>query len=41
MRILAVGDIVGENGVKKAVSILKNIKQEKNIDFIIQQVEWE
>ena len=35
MRILAVGDIVGENGVKKALSILKNIKQEKNIDFII------
>ena len=35
MRILTVGDIVGENGVKKAISILKNIRQEKNIDFII------
>ena len=35
MRILAVGDIVGENGVKKAISVLNNIKEEKNIDFII------
>ena len=35
MRILTVGDIVGENGVKKAISELRKIKQEKNIDFII------
>ena len=35
MRILTVGDIVGENGVKKAISELRKIKKEKNIDFII------
>lgn len=35
MRILTVGDIVGESGVKKAISVLKNIRKEKNIDFII------
>lgn len=39
MRIIAVGDIVGETGAKKAVSVLKNIKQEKNIDFIIVNAE--
>lgn len=35
MKILAVGDIVGENGLKKAKEILPNLKKEKNIDFII------
>jgi len=35
MRILAVGDIVGENGLKKAKEIIPNLKKEKNIDFII------
>ena len=39
MRILAVGDIVGETGAKKAVSVLKNIRQQKNIDFIIVNAE--
>ena len=29
MRILTVGDIVGENGVKKAISELRKIKKEK------------
>lgn len=35
MRILAVGDIVGEAGLKKAKEILPNLKKEKNIDFVI------
>lgn len=35
LRILAVGDIVGENGVKKAVKILPKLKQDKNLDFIV------
>ena len=35
LKILAVGDIVGENGVKKAVKILPKLKEEKNIDFIV------
>ncbi len=39
MKILAVGDIVGETGAKKAVSVLKNIRQQKNIDFIIVNAE--
>lgn len=35
MKILAVGDIVGETGVQKLKSILPKIKEEENIDFII------
>ena len=35
MKILAVGDIVGEVGLKKLKEVLPKIKQEKNIDFII------
>lgn len=35
MRILAVGDIVGENGLKKAVQVLPNFKKEKDIDFMV------
>lgn len=35
MRILAVGDIVGETGVEKLKNILPKIKEEENIDFII------
>ena len=35
MKILAVGDIVGENGLKKAVQVLPNFKKENNIDFVI------
>lgn len=35
MRILAVGDIVGENGLKRAKEIIPNYKKENNIDFII------
>ena len=35
MKILAVGDIVGENGVKKLKEILPIIKKDNNIDFCI------
>lgn len=35
MKILAVGDIVGENGLKKLETILPNLKKENNIDFVI------
>jgi len=35
MKILAVGDIVGESGVKKLKEVLPIIKKEENIDFVI------
>ena len=35
MKILAVGDIVGENGIKKLKTVLPRIKQEEKIDFVI------
>ena len=35
MRILAVGDIVGENGLKKAKEVLPELKKQENIDFVI------
>ena len=35
MRILAVGDLVGESGVKKLKELLPKIKKEENIDFVI------
>ena len=35
MRILAIGDIVGESGLKKAKEIIPNLKREKQIDFIV------
>ena len=35
LKILTVGDIVGENGVKKAVKVLPKLKEEKDIDFVI------
>ena len=35
MKILAVGDIVGETGVKKLKEELPRIKKEENIDFVI------
>ena len=35
MKILAVGDIVGENGLKKAKEIIPNLKRAKEIDFIV------
>ncbi len=39
MKILAVGDIVGESGVKKLKQELPRIRQEKDIDFIIVNAE--
>ena len=35
MKILAVGDIVGENGLKKLRNELPKLNKEKNIDFVI------
>lgn len=35
MKILAVGDVVGENGLKKLKEILPNLKQKEKIDFVI------
>ncbi len=35
MKILAVGDIVGESGVRKLKDILPSLKKEENIDFVI------
>ncbi len=35
MRILAVGDLVGENGLKKLNEVLQELKKKKNIDFVI------
>lgn len=35
MKILAVGDIVGESGLNKLKEVLPKIKQNENIDFII------
>lgn len=39
MKILAVGDIVGENGVKKLREVLPKLKESKNIDFCIVNAE--
>ena len=35
MRILAVGDLIGESGLKKAQEVVERIRREENIDFII------
>ncbi|MBR6504594.1 MAG: TIGR00282 family metallophosphoesterase [Clostridia bacterium] len=35
MKILAVGDIVGENGLNKLKEVLPNLKEDNKIDFII------
>lgn len=35
MRILAIGDLVGENGLKKAKEVLPELKKKENIDFVI------
>jgi len=39
MKVLAVGDIVGENGVKKLKELLPKIREENNIDFVIVNAE--
>ena len=35
MKILLIGDIVGNSGVKKVMEVIPKYKEEKNIDFII------
>ena len=35
MNILAVGDLVGENGLEKLTQVLPQIKEEYKIDFVI------
>ena len=39
MRILAIGDLVGEAGVRKVRNNLKNLKEKEKIDFIIVNAE--
>ena len=39
MKILAVGDLVGENGVRKLKEILPKLRQEAKIDFVIVNAE--
>ena len=39
MKILAVGDLVGENGVEKLKKELPKLRKEKNIDFVIVNAE--
>lgn len=39
MKILAIGDIVGESGVKKLKEMLLDIKTKNNIDFVIVNAE--
>ena len=39
MKILAVGDIVGENGVKKLKEVLPKLRQDEKIDFCIVNAE--
>lgn len=39
MKILMVGDIVGENGLEKLKQVLPKLKEEKQIDFIVVNAE--
>lgn len=39
MKILAIGDLVGEGGVKKLKELLPKIKEEEKIDFVIVNAE--
>ena len=39
VRILAVGDLVGENGVNKLKEILPSFRKENNIDFVVVNAE--
>lgn len=39
MKILTVGDIVGENGLEKLKQVLPKIKEEKQIDFVMVNAE--
>ena len=35
MKFLAVGDIIGNSGVKELQKLLPSIKEQNNIDFVI------
>ena len=35
LKILIIGDIIGESGVKKVKQVLGEIKNNENIDFVI------
>ena len=35
MKILAVGDLVGNSGVKKLKTVLSKLREEEKIDFVI------
>lgn len=39
MKVLAVGDLIGESGVRKLKEVLPQIRQEQNIDFVIVNAE--
>ena len=39
MRVLAVGDLVGESGVRKLKEVLPKLRQEAKIDFVIVNAE--
>ena len=39
MKILAVGDIVGESGVRKLIEVLPKLREEMKIDFVIVNAE--
>lgn len=39
MKILAVGDLIGESGVKKLKEVLPKLREEKQIDFVIVNAE--
>lgn len=39
MKILAVGDVVGENGVEKLKKVLPRVRERENIDFVIVNAE--
>lgn len=39
MKILAIGDIVGEGGLEKLKETLPKLKEEKNIDFVVVNAE--
>lgn len=39
MKILTIGDIVGENGLEKVKQVLPNLKEEKSLDFVVANAE--
>ena len=39
MRILAIGDIIGESGIKKVKEVLPDLKNKEKIDFVIVNAE--